>query len=74
MAEVHFTLFIEENSNFYLCGKALTGPIVQKKLDDFQVVFLGCHIQWSETILKEENKSVSTSQTFHTHHRSARLG
>lgn len=62
------------NSNFYLCGKALTGTVVKKKLNNLQVVFLGCHIQWSEAILKYKNKSVNTPQTFYTYHRPAKWG
>lgn len=42
----------------YLCGQALACTIVEEKLDNFQVVLLGCHIQRCETILQNTNLNV----------------
>lgn len=40
----------------HLCGQALACSVVKEELDDFQVVFLGCHIQRRETVLQNKNK------------------
>lgn len=54
----HVNLPMERTKESYLRGQALACTIVKEKLDNFQVVLLGRHIQWCETILQNKNLNV----------------
>lgn len=50
--------------NIYLSGEALTSSIIKKKLNHFQVIFLGCHVQWREAILEGGKNRKNTLKFF----------
>lgn len=63
MSDEHMWIFpLEENTVSYLGGKALAGTVIQQKLDNLQVVFLGGHIQGCETILRKKKSNVGDMQ------------